>query len=166
MKIIDIKQEYYCPVTFRIFGFGLAVIGLTFFIPFGGIFELTDLIFGIILFPIGLMLITTRYGLIIDISNKTYTEYVWVLGFKNGKAVRFNHIEKFYINQVKETASISTYSGTKRDFSQYVYKAFMLLDTEEKIHVDTHRKEAKITEKVKNYEQLASSLVQNKNFSD
>lgn len=166
MNIIDIKQEYFWPVTFRACGFGLAVIGLFYAIPFNGVFEVAKLLIGVVLLPIGYILITSRYGLIIDVSRKTYTIYVWLLGFKTGKPVRFNHIEKFYINPVKETYSLSSYSGTKRDVSKLVYKAYMLLDTDEKIHVDTHRKEAVLTEKVKKYEQQTGSLLKNMYFND
>ncbi len=165
MNNIDISQEYYCPITFRLLGFGLIVGGLTYVIPLKGSFEVINLIVGIVLIIVGVILASTRYGLKINPAESSYTEYVWLLGSKIGKPVKFNHIEKFYINPVTETATISNYSGAKRDYSTQVYKAYMLLDNEQKIHVDTHRKEAKLQAKVANYEQLTSQILKNRNFS-
>ena len=164
MQKIDISQEYYCPITFRIFGFGLLVGGITYLIPVKGSFETSDLILGVALFIIGLILATTRYGLKIDIEETSYTVYVWLLGFKLGKSEKFHHIEKFYINPVTETASISNYSGARKDYSKKVYKAYMLLDNEEKIHVDTHKKEAKLVKKVREYEKYTAQILKHKNF--
>lgn len=158
MNEIDIKQEPYCPITFRVFGYGLIVGGLTYIIPFSDEFSIINMLIGIGLSIVGLILATTHYGLIINLDNPSYTVYVWILGFKSGKPVKFNYIEKFYINAVTETASISNYSGARKDYSKQVYKAYMLLDTQEKIHVDTHRKEEVLLKKVEEYKKKAKPV--------
>ncbi|MEO1256660.1 MAG: hypothetical protein AAFY41_17475, partial [Bacteroidota bacterium] len=118
MTVLDIKQEYYCPITFRLFGFGLIVGGLTYLVPISGTFELVNLLIGIVLFIIGLILATTKYGLQINTNDSTYTVYVWLLGIKTGKPSKFGYIEKFYINPVTETASISNFSGARSDHTK------------------------------------------------
>lgn len=162
MNIIHIKQEPFFPLTFRLFGFGLLVGGLLFIIPLTPEYEITDVVIGVALLLGGLILISARYGLLINVSERTYQVYSWWLGYKAGETENFGSIEKFYINRIKETNAISTFSGSVSEVSNFTYKAYMLLDTGEKVHVDTHRSEEKLTEKVRSYEEKAAPVLEMK----
>ncbi len=161
MNKIDIRQEHCLPQTFRLFGFGVIIGGLTFILPIpaNDAQSLINLSIGIGLILIGLLMATTRYGLKINFTDPSYTVYIWYLGVKSGKPVKFNRIEKFYIKAVTETTSISNFYGAKRDYNKQVFKAYMLLDNEEKIHVDTHKNEDKLIEKVKHYKKIAMPVL-------
>ncbi|MGB3464975.1 MAG: hypothetical protein WBA74_06890, partial [Cyclobacteriaceae bacterium] len=122
-------------------------------------YGIEDILIGVALLLAGLLLITARYGLLIDIRNTTYTVYSLWLGMKFGQAEKFGRIEKLYINRIKETYSVSKFAGARTDVSSHTFKAFMLLDTGEKVHVDTHKSMEKLTEKVRQYEQVLAPIL-------
>jgi hypothetical protein len=161
MNVLDIKQEHYFPFTFRILGVILMSSGPLIYIsqPHTTIYWLM-----IVLLPIlGLVLLTSRYGLIIDINHKSYKVYSWWLGHKSGKSESFAYIEKFYINEVTEAMTMNTRTGAQYDIKKRQHMAFMKLDHGEKVHVDTDTSYEALKERVAKYTTACRPVMQSSN---
>ncbi len=155
--ILDIKQEAYFPFTFKLMGvllFLFAVLQWVAELPF-----VVKILITLIAPLLGLAMITTRYGLRIDVDKGEYTVYTWLLGMKTGRAMPFKYIEKIYINEVTESATVTARSGLASDVHKKVYKAFMKLDTGEKVHLDTDRRLERLEARVSDYETALNSLI-------
>jgi len=150
MQTFDIKQESYFPPNFKIFG-GLLIFGSLLLL--GSVDTITWLrsILSITIFLLGIAMIFTRYGLMVDVINKTYTIYTLLYGFKIGEPVAFVFIDKFYINQMTEQALATTRTGAKFDVRKKVFKAYMRLDNGEKIHLDTDKDKNQLEKRINAY---------------
>lgn len=109
------------------------------------------LVLGPALVLLGLAIAYAHYRLQIDPEQKTYREYVKVLGMKVGKPLSFRHIEKIYINEVKVNTTMNSYAGRRHDHQEVLYKAFMKMDTGEKIHLDSDKNEERLARRVDSY---------------
>ena len=156
MNDIDIEQESLFPFNWKILG--AFIITAAFILLLASIGLILKVFLVTSLTTLGLVIITTRYGLKIDIENRTYTVYTWLIGLKIGKPESFRYIEKFYINQVKEGGTYSAGHGLSSTITNTVYKAYMKLDTGEKIHLDTHRVEDILKSKLRDYKHLMQTL--------
>ncbi|MEO9967452.1 MAG: hypothetical protein ABJF11_16760 [Reichenbachiella sp.] len=157
MQELDIKQESYFPQNFKFFGI-ILIIGAILAISSADSVTIVRGITSLVLLLIGILILSARYGLKINIDQRTYTVYTLLLGFKVGTPEKFDCIEKFYINQVTEKAQLSTRTGAKYDIKSSVYKAFFRVDTGEKIHLDTDKKEKKLAERLEQYKLIVSSI--------
>ena len=168
MENVEIKQEYVLPLPFRFFAFILIPVGLILVInnlndlmvattPSIGS-ELLGLVGGITIILVASIMITAHYRLKIDITNTTYHLYVWVLGKKTGTPTKFNFIESFYVNKVKEKGAYTTRAGIKHDTSDTLYKAFIKMDDGEKFNLDSDKNEEKLNERVKIYMEQMKSI--------
>ena len=100
---------------------------------------------------LGLLMIWNRHGLEIDLSQKTYKQYVWIFGYKSGKEVRFKRIDKIFINQVSEGQTATSWGGQIIDYSKEVHKAFLKFDNGEKVHFMTHPNRDVLNQRIKSY---------------
>ena len=159
MNEIDIKQESYFPLNFKIFG-GIIIFGSLLFSISSNFESVTvlKLIISLAFICLGIFLISARYGLKINIENNSYTVYTYILGFKAGQPTMFNYIEKFYINQVTEKALATTRTGAKFDVKNTIFKAFIKLDNGEKIHLDTDNSEIALEKRVADYRKSLKSI--------
>lgn len=157
MHELDIKQESYFPQNFKFFG-GLLIFGAFLTLGTAEVFSLVRVIAFFALLGFGIVIISMRYGLKINVTDKTYTVYTLLLGFKIGKPESFNYIEKFYINQVTEKALATTRTGAKFDVRNKVYKAFIRLDNGEKIHLDTDNSEPVLMQRVDGYKKIVEPI--------
>lgn len=165
-KKITIKQEALLPMGFKIFGITLFLVGCGLgysqFVMMLSNFEFFGIlliIISILLAAGGLLLVTAHYRLAIDIPNKSYQVYVWLLGYHSGKPEPLPGIEKIYINKIKLKQNFHTRSGkvTTHDYG-FIYKAFLLLTDGEKIHLDTDPKLEKLEERVRQYQRKLKVL--------
>jgi hypothetical protein len=157
MGIIDIKQEPYFPFTFRLLGIILIVTSPLIYISQPHYIAMYLLM---ILLPIvGFILLTSRYGLLIDTQEKSYTIYTWILGRKFGNPKSFRNIEKFYVNEVTDSMVMTTRAGIQHDIKKRTHKAFMKLDNGDKIHVDTDSNYDKLNQRVEDYRALCNELL-------
>jgi hypothetical protein len=163
--MIDIKQEPCLTFNFRVVGFIMALVGSM--IIFGMFFSIYEghfinaletgrastihILAGPCVLVLGLIVLTSHYRLQVDPSKKTYTEYVWLIGYKSGKPISFNYIEKIYVNKVKEKGVFTSRAGLRYDIKNETHKAFMKLDNGEKIHLDTDKDIKKLEAKIAKY---------------
>lgn len=163
---LTIKQESLLPGGFRFFGLLMMLVGgslcvikfklLLVNFDFVGILLI---LVGLALVSGGLLLITAHYRLTIDPINKTYHIYPWLLGYIPGKADSFNFIEKIYINPVKRSQDNHSLTGKVHTSHSGLYKAFMLMDNGEKIHLDTDSNLEKLQLKVDGYKQKLKTVL-------
>ncbi len=154
---LDIKQESSFPFTFKLMG-GLLVLFAV--LQWVAEFPMATKVLITVFVPLlGLAMITTRYGLMIDVDKREYTVYTWILGMKTGRPIPFKYIEKIYINEVTESATVTARSGLSSDVYKKVYKAFMKLDKGGKIHLDTDRRLERIEARVSEYKTALNSLI-------
>lgn len=158
--MIDIKQEYFFPIMFRLFGGILILSGLLVFMTKPH--SVVNYLIILLLIIVGVVMILLRYGLTIDSENKTYRIYTTVFGLRFGKDHAFNYIEKYYINAVDISTMMTTRSGLTHDIKKSVFKAYMKLDNGEKIHVDTDRSKDRLEVRVLNYIKASESALQQK----
>ena len=101
----DIKAGALFPWYFQLLGCAFTLTGV--------VFLLENFIVSLILVPIGLLILTGRSGIEINIISKTYRSYYSFFFIKWGKQMSFNKIEKLYINANKVTQKIYTAHTTQ-----------------------------------------------------
>ena len=146
--ILDIKQEYYFPFTFRLFGLILILFGVMIWTQ-----PMSDWLKACITavsWILAATISTMRYGLWINTSTREYAIYTWILGLKRGEAIPYKEIEKIYVNKVNQTATVQT-RVTSFTSNQNLFKAFLKFDDETKIHLDTDRNRERLLTRVKRY---------------
>lgn len=156
MTELDIKQESYFTYHFKIFG-GILILGC-FLILVTQELNVWKVLLSAIFFGSGLLMTTSYYGLKINVEQRTYTIYTWILGFKTGTPERFNYIEKFYLNEVSNDAVLTSRAGLQYDIRNKVFKIFMKLDNGEKIHVDTDKNRERLKSRMNEYIQFTKSI--------
>ena len=159
MKNLDIKQESFFPPTFKGVGVGLIIWGLSYLLfPGENGYTLYTLLWMSLCLVPGVFFFFTRYGLTVNVNKKQYRIYTELLGLKFGNYESFNSVEKFYVNKVKAAYTVTKFSGAQYNYSNYVYKAYMLLDNGEKIHLDTDKKEERLQKRVEKYQKALQGL--------
>ena len=129
MKNIDFKTSLYFPWTFIFFGALLSAGGIALVVS-------GSPVIGVVLILVGLTFLTTHYRFAINFEKKTYHDYVWILGLKNGEEVRFENIEYLFIkkSQVNQTMSMRVASSTIR---KEVYDGYLKFSEKDKVHLLT-----------------------------
>jgi hypothetical protein len=92
-RAIRFKTAYYFPKTVRSIG---AVFGL-----FGLAMAWTSPILGLLFLFITLVIFTTHYGFEIELKPNTVREYIFVLGFREGKRSPFKEAEFIFVQPGK-----------------------------------------------------------------
>jgi hypothetical protein len=156
--ILDIKQEHFFPLHFRFFGILVLISGVI--VWTSNQTSILVILVAITCILLGILIITARYGLLINASKRTYQVYTWLLGIKSGKINSFTSIEKIFINDVKEGSTMTSWAGQRLTVSEKVYKAFVKLDNGEKIHLDTDKNQDRLQERVNSYIQCLKDVIQ------
>lgn len=118
----------YVPNRFM-WGFAISLISIY------SVVELNYLLLGISIILI-LICLTTQYRVDVNLNEKWFKEYVWILGMKNGDVVKFSEIDYLFINKGK----VSQTSGSRIQSTTVVkdeYRGFIKFDGNEKIHILT-----------------------------
>lgn len=139
MKKVDFKTSPYFSGIFIFLGIFLALIG----IPL--LFKST--IGAIILLLISLIIFTTHYRLSIDFETKTFHDYVWFLGFKNGEKGKFDQVEYVFVkkNAVSQKMQLKAANSTLR---KEVFDGYLKFSEEEKIHLLTKDNKQDVVKKL------------------
>ncbi|HEX5170668.1 MAG TPA: hypothetical protein VFW11_15955 [Cyclobacteriaceae bacterium] len=129
---IDIKAES-LPWYFRLAGILMIIFSLA---TFSGSYWW----FGVVLIPIGTVLVTYASGTEINLVTKKYREYSSILFFKHGEQQKFDEIERIFINASKVTTQIQTAHTTSGSiFTDIEYNAYLKFSNGKKIFVTSRR---------------------------
>ncbi len=150
MKEIDVKQEAYFPFTFKFFAVILLVFGILTWTQHEWHFIIKCLTM-VVSFGLGSAILTARYGLWVDPQKKIFKEYLQVLFWKTGEIKSYQGIEKIFINEVVERATMQTRTGSMHDVKNTVYKAFLKLNDDRKIQLDRDKKRGQLEHRVQHY---------------
>jgi hypothetical protein len=144
--VLDFKVQPYIPNRF-VWAFAISLVSL---------YSVVELKYILLLVTIILILLclTTQYHVEINLIEKWYKEYVWVLGLKHGEKEKYSTLEYLFINKGKVTQTtgsrVQTTTVTKDEF-----RGFIKFDGEEKIHILTTTNHEKL---VKAMSKIAQSL--------
>jgi uncharacterized protein YqfA (UPF0365 family) len=126
MRTIDFKTSAYFPKSIIFLGFIFTLVGV--FILIQG------QVAGIPVLLCCLLIFTTHYRLRVDLDNKIFSDYVWILGFKHGRKEKFDQLEYLFIKKgmVSQTMSLRVASTTIR---KEVYDGYLKFSDTKKIHL-------------------------------
>ena len=128
MKKVDFKTAPYFSGIFIFLGVFLLSVGL--------LLLSTKIIASFILFFFSLIILTSHYRLSINFDTKTFHDYVWFLGFKNGEKGKFERVEYLFVkkNTVSQKMQLKAANSTIR---KEVYDGYLKFSDAEKIHILT-----------------------------
>jgi hypothetical protein len=151
MNKVDFKIAFYfsphiryTSVIFALFGFAL-------------LFEVP--IAGVILCLLSLLFITTHYRFAVDLDQKVYHDYLWIVGFKSGEKKKFSSIEYVFIKKssVSQTMQLRVASSTIR---KEVFDGYVKFSPDEKVHLLTLDSKEEVMARLKEISgQLSVKLV-------
>ncbi len=157
MEIIDVKHSHFAPFHFRIFGGILIVFGLLLPVQIGNFLAL--LIFSGGSIVVGLLLITTRYGIQINPASCSYKEYVNVLGMARGNWHAYGTIEKIFINARKTSQRMTSRGNYRTDIINTEYIAYLKFEDGIKVQLDEDASKPKLLARIERYNQLLNTIV-------
>ncbi len=137
---IDFRTGSYFPSGMAFTGGLMVVAGLA------ALFA-AHLTAGIILIAIGIVLATTHYRLEIDFNNRTYRDYVWFLGFRNGTPGQFQVLDYLFVKQIKQRQNLNSRISSKTITTE-AFDGYLKFDGSETIHLFTKNRKADILKRL------------------
>jgi hypothetical protein len=81
---------------------------------------------GVVSLLISIILLTTRKGLEINLSEKYINEYVQILGWKKGSKMILGNLDRISIKRIKVSQTMNSHGGRRAAIANYVYKSFLI----------------------------------------
>jgi len=125
MKSIRLKTASFFPKTVRAIGAVFCIFGL------GMVW--TSPIIGLLFLFITIVLFTTHYGFEIMLAPNSFREFVWVLGWKEGKSSAFKAVEFLFIQ--RGTFRFLTYA--LREQEQPAFEGYLKFEGRNEVHALT-----------------------------
>jgi hypothetical protein len=127
-KIYNYKTSTYISGSAYFPAIGLLVFGM-------GCFANSNSVYLGVAALVGLFLIlTTHYGLEVNVSSKTFKQYVWIMGFKQYKSKAYDLIEYAFVQSGKVRQNLESVAGFN-SISISVYNGYIKFSEEDKIHI-------------------------------
>jgi hypothetical protein len=138
---LQVNTGWYFQGPPRWAGYGILVMALP--------VAVASPVWGVLLALLGIIIITTHYGVEIDANSKSYREYTWFLGLKNGKRETYDSIQYFFLKpgRVSRTYNSRIQSTTIRDIE---YNGFLKFSESEKVHIVSDSEKQKALDKILN----------------
>lgn len=133
---IGLKTLPYFPRTVRAIG---AVFGI-----FGLAMIWTTPVIGLLFVFITTVIFTTYYGFEIELSPNSFREFVWVLGWKDGRRAPFKSIEFLFIQEGKFT--FLTYS--LREKTLPAHEGYIKFEGRNEVHFLTDTNKERLIERM------------------
>jgi len=115
---------------------GLVVFTFGYFLP------------SLIFLFLSMFIFITKYGIEIDLQNKTYLEYLLLFGYKKGVLNSFQTIESIYITGGNKTTKMHL-RGHASYLTKKEYNAYIKFSEDEKIHLMDSEKKAEVEKLLK-----------------
>jgi len=96
---------------------------------------------------IGLTIFTAGYKVAINPEKKTFREYLFVAGFKIGKAKKYNTLENIIISSHQFNQTINSRTST-RTIRTIVYKGFVQFSDHDKVLIAESQIKKKVINKI------------------
>lgn len=157
MGILNIKHAFLLPYHFRIFGWVIILFGFLLPTTINNIPLLLLASAGCIL--VGILFVTSRYGLKIDLDQKKYKEYVKVLGFSSGSWISYEAIEKIFINAVKSSQTMASRGNYRTEIVINEFAAYLKFADGSRIELDEDEDKAALITRLNRYNQLLQTSI-------
>ncbi|HRI79557.1 MAG TPA: hypothetical protein PLR06_08475 [Cyclobacteriaceae bacterium] len=139
MRVINIRKSFYFPGSIIFIGVLLLGASGWLFVT-KGLAGFVPLVFAVVIF-------TTHYRLQINLDEKEYREWLWVIGFKIEEKKKFEKIEYLYIKKSIESQRLNS-RGSSMVSRREVFDGYLKFSEENKIHIDTHTNKDKLLKKL------------------
>lgn len=139
MGIFDFRISQYFSKQWIFFGILLMIVGI------GMLFKV--IIVGVILSMMSTVIITTHYRLAIDLTAKTYNDYVWLIGLRFGEKGIFEKIDYIFIKKITVSQTMNS-RGSSSTIRKEMFDSFLKFSEENKIHLLTMAKKEELIEKL------------------
>lgn len=157
MEPLNIMHEYVLPKQFRFFGILALIFAIIFFTQHINLFGFLVSSASVFL---GALMLTARYGLSLDTSQKQYKEFVSLLWFQSGNWKDYTGIEKIFINKIVESERMVSRSGAKFDFKSQSCQAYIKFDDGQKIELDSDKSKERLLARLKEYNEQLQTIIQ------
>ncbi|MEZ4972486.1 MAG: hypothetical protein R2820_04215 [Cyclobacteriaceae bacterium] len=150
MKPIDFKTLPYFSGTMTFLGVLLL---------FSGLWMMSmNILVGLVLVLLSVVILTTHYRVSIDLDNKSFHDYLWILGIRRGERGQFDNLEYLFIkkNKISQTMRLKVASTTVR---KEVYDGYLRFSVSHKIHLLTMDDKSKLMNRLKVIAQQLNSRV-------
>lgn len=142
------EKKVYNYKTVKYFSGSSVFIAIPFFIFGVGLLATPYFVFGIITLILLICILTTHYALEINLTDKTFRHYLWILGFKQTHTQTYDLIEYAFIQSSK--VSRTSYStATSNTFASLVYNGYLKFSDDTKIHLIQSPKKEIVFKKLK-----------------
>ena len=139
---IDIKTGTLFPWTFQL------IAGIVFLIGLSIIVDRTVL--SLCLIAASVFVFSGYSGIEIDKEKNSYREYMSFFLIKSGKKIKYNGIEKIFINSTKVKQQMHTaHTNHSSIFTNVEFNGYLKLENGQKIHLLTKRKKEKLVHELK-----------------
>ena len=118
--------QYYFPSRF-IWALVSGLAAVAFFAVQYYLVSVTSLLLGVIA-------LTTRYGVEINFSAKQYLEYTWMLGFKAGVRINFESVRYLFIKDFKISQTFNSRVNSAT-ITHEEYRGYVKFNEREKVHI-------------------------------
>lgn len=128
MRIVDFKTSRYFSGTIVFLGIVLIFTGL--------LMLAANNLIGLVLLILSVPIFTTHYRLRIDFDNKSFHDYLWILGIKYGEKGQFETVEYLFVkmSKVSQTMNLKSLSTTIR---KNVFDGYLKFSEDNKVHLMT-----------------------------
>jgi hypothetical protein len=144
--ILTVKTYYYMPYR-GIWAVGLLAAG-------GGLIQSGRFILGLVALFLAAMVLTAHYGIKIHQKNKTYNDFLSILGFVSGEEKSYRIVDYVFIKSSKKSQTMNSLI-TSRTFTDDFYDGYIKFDEDEKVYLLTHKNKARV---MTTLEELSSGL--------
>jgi hypothetical protein len=130
---INIATSYYFEGFFYILGFVMLAIGVY-------LIAVDYLVVGGIVGAVSIIILTTKYRLLIDTDKKIYKEYLWIAGFENGDEKPFNQLGVVSVKPERYVQRINSIVNNK-EIRFTIFAVYIYVDGEELFASEFKKKE-------------------------
>ncbi len=145
MKTLDFKTSAYFSKTIVFVGIIL--------IPVAALIIAVNLVVGIIMLLLCLTVFTSHYRLRLDFANKSFYDYLWILGIRSGDKGQFDRVEYLFIKKstVSQRMQVRVASTTMQ---KEVYDGYLRFSEQGKVHLATHDSKKRLVTKLRKISEL------------
>lgn len=127
-KIYNYKTSKYISGSAFFPAIGMLIFGMGCFANSNSIYLGVGALVGLFL------ILTTHYGLEVNVSSKTFRHYLWILGFKQYKSQTYDLIEYAFVQSGKVRQNLGSVAGFNSIIIS-VYNGYIKFSEDAKIHI-------------------------------
>jgi len=157
MSSIDISHDYCLPKQFRFFGVAVVVFAIVFV---AGHLSLPGKTISLVSVIAGLLMLTARYGLLLNAKERRYKEYVHLLSYKKGQWLSYAGIEKIFVNKLKISEIVVSRTGARFDAKSQIFQAYLKLDDGTKVELDSDSNRERLVARLNRYNRVLQTTIQ------